>query len=123
MFIRSIEETAEAYASAKRLHYFLRYDDHIVNEKVRISDEDNVVITVKNLSASWTTNENALKSKKDESATKAILLPKVNILSQPCTLNQINLSVKMGSLIGIVGPTGSGNTADKYTSEAVCFSV
>lgn len=103
MFVRGIAELAEAYVSVKRLEKFLQCD-----EIDSVSDErttgENVAISVRNLRAKWISDD---KDSKSEEAVE-VAVEKENLLSQRYTLDRINLSVKKGSLIGIVGPVGSG---------------
>lgn len=103
MFVRGIAELAEAYVSVKRLEKFLQCD-----EIDSVSDEgttgENVAISVRNLRATWISDDKDSKSEEAEGASE-----KENLLSQRYTLDRINLSVKKGSLIGIVGPVGSGS--------------
>lgn len=117
LFIRGISEVAEAYVSVKRLEKFLQYDEieHSTNEKglSEPSEVDNVGISVRNLNATWTTDENEPKSKKLEDASETVGLEEENLLNPHYTLNEINVRVKKGSLIGIVGPIGSGTTIER----------
>lgn len=114
LFVRGISELAEAYVSVKRLQKFLQYDEieHSGNEGgvSEPNEADNVGISVRNLNATWTTDENESKSKNFEDASETVGLEEENLLNQHYTLNEINVSVKKGSLIGIVGPIGSGTT-------------
>lgn len=114
LFVRGISNLAEAYVSVKRLQKFLQYDEieHSGNEGgvSEPNEADNVGISVRNLNATWTTDENESKSKNFEDASETVGLEEENLLNQHYTLNEINVSVKKGSLIGIVGPIGSGTT-------------
>lgn len=117
MFVRGVAELAEAYVSVKRLQSFLECDEMhamITNEKdpaeADDDDDDDDVISVQNLTANWTIKENNLKSKLGEDTVEEISLRKNEQLSgRHSTLHKINVNIKKGSLVGIVGPVGSGN--------------
>lgn len=111
MFTRGIAEIAEGYVSVKRLEKFLQCDEIDQSVKERDGNEiDNVAILVRDLKATWTTDENDSNPENVEGASETVRLEKENLLSKQYILNQINVCVKKGSLIGIVGPIGSGTT-------------
>lgn len=114
MFVRGIAELAESYVSVKRLQQFLQCDEinHNVNlDEKGLSVVDNNAISVTDLKAKWIINERDVETGKDQGTTEKTLLQKEHLFREHLTLDQINLSVKKGSLIGIVGPVGSGNTS------------
>lgn len=110
MFVRGVAELSEAYVSVKRLQSFLESDemnDTITKEK-DTTDAD--VISVTDLTANWTVKETNPKSNTDEETIEEISLQKNEQLSgQHDTLHKINVNIKKGSLVGIVGPVGAGN--------------
>lgn len=114
MFVRGIAELAESYVSVKRLQQFLQCDEvnHVISldEKV-LSEADNIAISVTDLKAKWDMNKKDLESEKGQCTTEKGILEKENLFSQRLTLDQINLCVKKGSLIGVIGPVGSGNSS------------
>lgn len=110
MFVRGIAELAEAYVSVKRLQSFLESDE--INDNMIANndyEQDNIAISAINLKAKWIINEEDLKSETVQSTTENIAEEKEHLFSPHYTLDQINISVKKGSLIGIVGPVASGN--------------
>lgn len=112
MFVRGVAELAEAYVSVKRLQSFLESDEMhetITNEK-DTTEADGNAIEVTNLTANWTVKENDLKSKVGDDEVEEISLRRNEQLSgQQNTLTKIDVNIRKGSLVGIVGPVGSGN--------------
>lgn len=108
MFVRGVAELAEAYVSVKRLQSFLECDemhDMITNE-TDTTDAD--AISVSDLTANWSVKENSVKSKTGEDIS---LKRNEQLSEQHETLSKINLNIRKGSLVGIVGPVGSGTQA------------
>ena len=113
MFVRGVAELAEAYVSVKRLQSFLESDE--VKQEDMASNVKNMskegAITVKNFTANWNVKKKEDKIIIDKSEEEAIELKslKENELSNRHTLRQIDLNIRRGCLIGVVGPVGSGN--------------
>ena len=117
MFVRGVAEIAEAFVSVKRLQKFLEAEEmHQMTANVQSSGTDDVnVITTTNLKANWTTctENNVMESSaKDDDAVEEISLQKNAEASvQHDTLDTINVNIRKGSLVGIVGPVGSGKSS------------
>ncbi|XP_022904684.2 ATP-binding cassette sub-family C member 4-like isoform X1 [Onthophagus taurus] len=90
MFVRGISEMAELFVSIKRLQNFLlnaEFIDATKSTNTSSSSNNNTAIDLKNLTASWS----------PESSKHA--------------LSNLNLCVEKGSLIGVIGPVGSGKSS------------
>ncbi|XP_050071798.1 ATP-binding cassette sub-family C member 4-like [Anopheles maculipalpis] len=132
LFGRGIAELGEGLVATRRLQRFLEYDeigeenqkgqenttkadqqkeglkDHDngnVGETLRLLDEandgllsDEVVIAMRNLTARWT-----IPGESGDTSPEP--------LKGPPTLSELNVQFKRGSLIGIVGPVGSGKSS------------
>lgn len=115
MFVRGVAELAEAYVSVKRLQSFLESDemhDMITNETDTTETD---AISVSDLTANWSVKQNYAKSKTGEDTVEEVSLKGNEQLSaQHDTLSKINVNISKGSLVGIVGPVGSG-TSIRYS--------
>lgn len=121
MFVKSVAELAEAYVSVKRLQSFLECDEmkhDTVTSDRDTSEADNNAISLTNLTAKWIVKENNLKSEKVQDTAGELSILRANggneqvlTLHQHHTLYRINLKIKKGSLVGIIGSVGSGNTS------------
>ncbi len=125
MFIRGVAELGETYVSVKRLEKFLQLDemDRFEQDNSETNKTENVAVAVKNLTATWTTDDKPT-TKSDNAET--ILTEKENLFSHRFTLDDINLTIKKGLLVGIVGPIGSGECIDFsfiniFTLELISF--
>lgn len=115
MFVRGVAELAEAFVSVKRLQKFLESDEMLAtNTNDPIDMDDDVVISVTNLTANWSAGkENHFKSDTvvNDDKIEEIGLRKIEQMpGQYDTLKDINVTVKKGSLVGIIGPVGSGES-------------
>lgn len=115
MFVRGVAELAEAFVSVKRLQKFLESDEmhEMIANKTDPTEADGNVIAVTNLTANWTAAETESKSKKtkamkSEDDSENISLKGNEQSGQHNTLDKIDVNIKKGSLVGIVGPVGSG---------------
>nr|XP_023023160.1 probable multidrug resistance-associated protein lethal(2)03659 [Leptinotarsa decemlineata] len=92
MFVRGISEIAELFVSIKRLQGFMNSEEFqgIVNTQnnndIKFSNTKQPVI-LRDLTAKW------------------------NLASSDTALNNVNLKVNKGSLVGIIGPVGSGKSS------------
>ncbi|KAG4076114.1 hypothetical protein HA402_011460 [Bradysia odoriphaga] len=117
MFVRGVAEIAEAFVSVKRLQNFLLSEEMngmIKNEKPATEDNVDNVISIVNLTANWpAAKEKNSKSKKvsDLEVEELSLKRHEQTTEQQDTLCKINVNVRQGSLVGIVGPVGSGKSS------------
>lgn len=86
LFIRAITEVAETLTSIRRIEDFLLLDEHKHFEINRNSNVD-LAVGVTKLTAHWTLN------------------------CKDYALADVNLKIDKGSLVGIIGPVGSGKSA------------
>ncbi|XP_055710935.1 probable multidrug resistance-associated protein lethal(2)03659 [Phlebotomus papatasi] len=122
MFVRGVAEVSEARVSLKRLQQFLELEEHVpqitgdngkidetdsllhtvvpTEHKQELSIPDSIAISLKNIRCRW---ENSIKFINKEK----ILFNNKNQL----TLSDINLDIKSGHLIGIIGAVGSGKSS------------
>ncbi|XP_059609695.1 probable multidrug resistance-associated protein lethal(2)03659 [Phlebotomus argentipes] len=122
MFVRGVAEVSEAMVSFKRLQQFLELEEHIpqcidYQQKMEETDSllhkfpvqrkneelliaNNLSISMKNVRCRW---ENSIKFINNEK----ILF---NNKNQP-NLADINLDIKTGTLVGVIGPVGSGKSS------------
>ncbi len=117
MFVRGVAEIAECFVSIKRLQKFLEAEEMlqmIANVQSSVTDDVNAITTT-NLTANWTTGkeDNVMESSaKDDDAVEEISLQKnVEASVQHDTLDTITVNIRKGSLVGIVGPVGSGKSS------------
>lgn len=117
-FVRGFAEMAETLVALKRLQMFLEYEEKgDKNESGTIGKSEqletqNVSVQMKNISATWTTSEIVTKkkvSKKVGSYKTAIPLNGIDL--RPNTLQNIDLEIPNGKLIGVIGPVGSGKSS------------
>ncbi|XP_056638683.1 ATP-binding cassette sub-family C member 4-like [Diorhabda sublineata] len=91
IFIRGITEIAELFTSISRLQQFLVNDefkyDQLNNIAKSIDEKSEIILSVDKLSAKW------------------------NSTLYDCVLETINMEVKRGKLIGIIGPVGCGKSS------------
>lgn len=130
MFVRGVAEVAEARVAFRRLQNFLEreekeYEDLRVNQgfNPEVTDEkpppqlqDGEAVVIKDLTARWVPLSRILEHEK-----VALIYGKPTNNGKPGdvdntiwklpTLNNINVNIKKGSLIGIVGQVGSGKTS------------
>lgn len=136
MFVRGVAEIAEASVAFKRLQNFLDYeeksDDKLQNQidslemngtgkekKIIVHAADNleyrnVAVSVKNLTANWKTFVKPTKKAKVPKDEKPMLQTGnggENVNWRPPTLQNINLEIPKGKLIGVVGPVGAGKSS------------
>ncbi|GAB0087981.1 hypothetical protein DMENIID0001_023540 [Sergentomyia squamirostris] len=123
MFVRGVAEVSEAIVSFKRLQQFLELEDHMAcisgssngagetdsllqtilsaeKHDEENSMPDSLAISMKNVRCRW---ENSIKFIEKEK----ILFNNKN----PFSLKDINLDVKMGHLVGVIGAVGSGKSS------------
>lgn len=110
MFVRGVAELAEAYISVRRLQTFLECDevkhDRITNVESAL-DSDDTAISMRNVRAKWNVKKDVnLKATKFLGASEE---SKYSDEHAYHVLDQINVRIKKGSLVGVVGPVGSGN--------------
>lgn len=91
MFVRGISEIAELFVAIKRLQEFMLNDEFAESNRVCNNNETNVdnkmALIFNNVSAEW------------------------NAAAEDTALSHVNLNVPRGSLIGIIGPVGSGKSS------------
>lgn len=93
MFVRGISEIAELKVSLKRLRSFLLNEEYhdqpetVGNGNSKYIEATKESIRIDNVCAKWNRNNSDM------------------------ALDNINLSVRRGNLIGIIGPVGSGKSS------------
>ncbi|KAK4880096.1 hypothetical protein RN001_008242 [Aquatica leii] len=92
MFVRGISEVAEAIVAVKRLQEFLVNDEFVERVQLKNNNESkgnygDGMIVLDNLSSKWSPN------------------------SQENALNNINIIVNKGTLLGVIGSVGSGKSS------------
>ncbi|KAL7034207.1 hypothetical protein ACKWTF_007899 [Chironomus riparius] len=120
MFVRGIAEIAEALVAMRRLQNFLEHDekveysnDRFISDKMfnengksmngNVETPANVILSMDDVCCRWKTmeeRENASGDKDAEDKNEYKL-----------TLNKINLKVKRGRLVGILGHVGAGKSS------------
>lgn len=116
-FVRGFAEMAETLVAFKRLQMFLEYEEKDDKNQSEIVNADqletrNLSVLMKNVSASWMSPDIVKKkkiSKKVGSYKTAI--PLNGIDSRPITLQNIDLEIPKGKLIGIIGTVGAGKSS------------
>lgn len=106
---------AEAFVSVKRLQKFLESEEMhgmIKNGMPRTEDNFGSIISVKELTANWpTAKEKCFENKGMSDDEINGMSVKRNGLHN--TLSNINVNIRRGSLVGIVGPVGAGKCNKK----------
>lgn len=101
---------AEAFVSVKRLQNFLESEEMhgmIKNGIPTTEDNSDSMISVKDLTANWpTAKEKCFENKGMSDDEINEMSVKTNGLHN--TLSNINVNIRRGSLVGIVGPVGAG---------------
>ncbi|XP_055606101.1 ATP-binding cassette sub-family C member 4-like isoform X1 [Uranotaenia lowii] len=103
LFVRAVAEVSEVLVGIHRFQHFLEHDEvseAYRNETSKIDDEQiarsatssELALALRNVNARWSSLKNTA------------------LTSHP-TLQTINLDVKKGKLVGIVGPVGAGKTS------------
>lgn len=90
MFVRGISEVAELLVAIKRLQNFMMNEEFKVSKPSLNNNESadtKTVVSLKNLTAKW------------------------NEKSSEVALNEININLNKGKLIGVIGPVGSGKSS------------
>lgn len=90
MFVRGISEMAELIVAIHRLEEFMLNDEFDAQKPLSISDnneEDKYIVKLQDLTVKW------------------------NARLSDTALDNINLSVRKGMLVGIIGPVGSGKSS------------
>lgn len=116
-FVRGFAEMAETLVAFKRLQMFLEYEEKDDKNETEIVKADqlearNLSVLMKNVSATWTYPDIIKKkkiSKKVGSYKSAI--PLNGIDSRPITLQNIDLEIPKGKLIGVIGTVGAGKSS------------
>lgn len=116
-FVRGFAEMAETLVALKRLQMFLEYEEKDDKNESEIVQADqlkhrNLSVLMKNVSATWIYPDIVKKkkiSKKIGSYKTAI--PLNGIDSRPITLQNIDLEISEGKLIGIIGTVGAGKSS------------
>lgn len=138
MFVRGVAEIAEALVAFRRLQNFLEYEEKegedlnvilrlnrdVTDEKPKLASEPQLqadeAVVIKDLTARWIPLSK-LESRVLEHEKMALKNGKPTNNGKPGdddnttwklpTLHNINVNIKKGSLIGIVGQVGSGKTS------------
>lgn len=118
-FVRGFAEFAETLVAFKRLQMFLEYEEKDAeNKTVAIETEKlearGLAILMKSVSAGWTiaTKETGKTKKISKKVGSYKMDNRSNgIDSRPLTLQEINLELPKGKLIGIIGPVGAGKSS------------
>ncbi|XP_062563100.1 probable multidrug resistance-associated protein lethal(2)03659 [Armigeres subalbatus] len=102
MFVRGVAEIAEGLVATRRLQKFLEYDeisyqtlhygDRNDSEKME-NEQPNVALSLQSVTARW-----VMPKEEDQS-------------HRPLTLDNLNVDIPRGKLVGIVGAIGSGKSS------------
>lgn len=118
MFVRGVTEIAEAWVAFKRLQKFLDYEEKNdemkstgPNEKLEMRQ---LAVLVENVTAHWIPYVKLAEKKKQKtnpSSTYDNAVELENGKTLAPALQNINLEIPKGKLIGIVGPVGAGKSS------------
>lgn len=120
MFVRGVAELSEAYVSVQRLQSFLESDEMITNRDDSPAAND-AAISVTNLTANWTVTKKM--PVKAETIEEIGLKTNEQWSERHDTLNAINVTIRKGALVGIVGAVGSGEPFARFSRLVNLFCV
>lgn len=110
MFSGGIAEMAEALVAVRRLQNLLEYEEQCPiqsSEEVNATLNKNDAVSIVNLTARWVPKfQNKDKVFYKSPDNKSSQLPPT-----VATLRDLNVTIKKGMLVGIVGPVGSGKSS------------
>lgn len=111
MFARGVAELAEVIVSVKRLQFFLECEEihpEGISNVENPPEVDDTAISMRNVSAKWNVKKDVnVKAKKFLGTTEE---SKYSNERPSLALDQLNLRIEKGSLVGVIGCVGSGNT-------------
>lgn len=121
-FVRGVGEISETIAAFRRLQNFLDYEEkfQVESSQVEVSDGEKlesqqVVVSVKGLTANWVKLTRAIEKEERTVDEQPMLANGIKLKEnnnwRPPTLQNINLEIPKGKLIGIIGPVGAGKSS------------
>lgn len=118
MFVRGVTEIAEAWVAFKRLQQFLDYEEKKddakgtgTNAKLELRQ---LAVLVEEVTAQWTPFVKLDGRKKEGKSDQIAYENPVELENgkvQAPTLQNINIEIPKGKLIGVVGPVGAGKSS------------
>eukprot|EP00105_Crassostrea_gigas_P042556 XP_019926704.1 PREDICTED: multidrug resistance-associated protein 4-like isoform X4 [Crassostrea gigas] len=101
-----VEDSKQLASSLKRIQSFITVEDMMVfsEGKAKLMKKGGVSVCIRNMTASW----HGLQPQNKEGVTDNLLDQE---MSGAFSLKNIDLEVKKGELLAIVGPVGSGKTS------------
>lgn len=110
-FPQGVAQIAEANVSIKRLNKFLLYDEIELNRELKSMEKMNGKTDSQNMNSNPTTSTNTHVTSLDDAVVISHGTAKWTESSSDNTFTNLNLRVKKGSLVAVIGPVGSGKTS------------